>query len=216
MIISAFEGTSMRKLFLLGIILLNAFFVAGFSPPVQSNNATITILNHKNEVTTTITDGDQIRIRVTLPQAVSAQEAIMFMLDNTALPAGSCLLTSGHTSCETDSFASLGWHWGPNGLAQNTRTVQAKTDKGDLLGQSDPIAVSPRPVVLVPGFLSNWQTWQSYLQPNGYLDSLGLKGFAVGDGQVPGSLDAGNPLHPTARTNTIAQNAEVLKQYISN
>ena len=206
----------MRRLFLSGIILLNVVFLQGFSFPIQSNNATIGILDRKNQMTTKITDGDTIRIQVTLPQAVSEQETITFAIGDMLLPGGSCIIISGKASCTTDLFASLGWYWDPNGVAQNTRLIQAKNDKGELIGQSDAITISPRPVVFVHGFLSNWQTWMRYLQPNGYLASLGLKGFAVGDGQVPGALNTGNPLNPSGRTNTIAQNAEVLGQYISN
>jgi hypothetical protein len=44
----------------------------------------------------------------------------------------------------------------------------------------------------------------------------GWKGFAVGDGQVPGAMTTGEFTNPAIRTNTIAQNAEILGQYISN
>ncbi len=206
----------MRKLLLVLIIFLNTFFIQGFSSTSQSNQATITILNRANQVTTQITDGDTIRIQITLPQAVSAQETITFILGDISLAGGSCIITSGNKSCTTDPFTSLGWHWDPNGVAQNTRTVSAKNADGELIGGSNPITVLPRPVVLVHGFVSNWQAWNSYLQPNGFLDSLGLKGFAVGDGQVPGVMNTGVITNPMGHTNTIAQNAKVLGQYISN
>jgi pimeloyl-ACP methyl ester carboxylesterase len=85
-----------------------------------------------------------------------------------------------------------------------------------VIGQSNPITVAPRPVILVHGFISNWQTWSSYLSSNGYLGSLGLQGFAVGDGQVDGVLNTGVITNPAGRTNSIAQNAELLGEYISN
>jgi pimeloyl-ACP methyl ester carboxylesterase len=69
-------------------------------------------------------------------------------------------------------------------------------------------------VVLVHGFLSNWQTWNSYLDNTGFLASMGLHGFAVGDGQVPGIMKTGQITNPAGHTNTIAQNAEILGQYI--
>ncbi len=83
-----------------------------------------------------------------------------------------------------------------------------------LLGNSQPIDVKPRPVVLVHGFISNWQTWNNYLGPDGFLASMGLQGFAVGDGQVPGVLNTGVITNPAGHTNTLAQNAEILGQYI--
>jgi pimeloyl-ACP methyl ester carboxylesterase len=66
------------------------------------------------------------------------------------------------------------------------------------------------------GFLSNWETWKPYLGPDGYLASMGLEGFAVGDGQFPGVLNTGSPSNPAGKTNSIAQNAEVLGQYIAS
>jgi pimeloyl-ACP methyl ester carboxylesterase len=83
-----------------------------------------------------------------------------------------------------------------------------------VIGVSQPIQVSPRPVVMVHGFISNWQTWNSYLGNTGYLASIGLQGFAVGDGQVPGVLNTGEITDPVRRTNSIAQNAEILGQYV--
>src|SRR6266508_3487505 len=206
----------MRKIFLMVIIFLNMLFVQGFSFTAQANEATVTILNRKNQATTQITDGDYIRIQITLPQNVSAQATILFTLGEMSLQAGSCVIPSGETTCTTDLFASLGWRWHPNRIVQNRRIVQAKNANGELIGQSDTVTVFPRPVVMVHGFVSNWQTWNSYLQPGGFLDSLGLKGFAVGDGQVPGVMNTGVITNPVGRTNTIAQNAEILGQYISN
>lgn len=75
---------------------------------------------------------------------------------------------------------------------------------------------SDRPVVMVHGFGSNWQAWEQYLGADGYLASVGLQGFAVGDGQVEGTLNTGNPLRPQAQTNTIAENAAILGEYIEN
>ena len=206
----------MRKLLLVLIVFLNTFFIQGFSPAAQSNEAIITILDRRNQTTTQITDGDTIHIQITLPQAVSAQETITFTLGDIALAGGSCIITSGNKSCRTDSFTSLGWHWDPNGVAQSRRVIQATNNADKLIGESNPITVLPRPVVLVHGFVSNWQAWNSYLQPNGFLDLLGLKGFAVGDGQVPGAMNTGVITNPVGHTNTIAQNAEILGQYISN
>jgi pimeloyl-ACP methyl ester carboxylesterase len=206
----------MRKLILVVIMFLNTFWVQGFSYVVQSNPAKITILNRANEAATTITDGDSIRIQITLPQAVPTDESITFSLGDAALPGGSCIISAGKTTCATDTLATLGWHWDPNGVAHNTRVVQAKNNRGAWIEESDPVTVISRPVILVHGFISNWETWKLYLQPDGYLASLGLQGFAVGDGQVPGVLNTGVITNPVARTNTLAQNAEILGQYISN
>lgn len=182
----------------------------------QTSENHIIVLNGRGESTTEITDGDNIRLQITLSRSVNEPETIAFTLGNASLPAGSCVITSGETSCTTDAFSALGWYWDPNGLAQDTRIVYAKTNQGETVGQSNPIAVKPRPVVLVHGFISNWQAWTSYLEADGFLGSIGLKGFAVGDGQVEGALNTGVITNPPGRTNSIAQNAEILGQYISN
>lgn len=204
----------MRRLFLTLTILLNLLFVYGFAP-LQQSDATITILNRADQSTSQITDGDSIRIQITLSQPVTKPENIIFNLDNKFFPFGSCTITSGNTSCKTDSFLSLGWHWDLHGVAKNTHAVLALNESSGIIGQSNPVTILPRPVVMVHGFISNWETWTSYLGINGYLSSIGEPGFAVGDGQVPGILNTGEMFNPVARTNTMGQNAEILKQYIA-
>jgi len=206
----------MYKKVLTFVVLLVFLFGQGFTSSAQFSNTKIVILNRNGQPAMQITDGDQIRVQVTLPQAVSSAEMLTFTLGEASLPAGSCVIASGGTSCVTDAFSSFGWYWDPNGAAQGTRIVQAKNSTGDLVGQSEPITIAPRPVVLVHGFISYWQTWIPYTQSNGFLQSIGLKGYAVGDGQVDGTLNTGVMTNPTGRTNSIAQNAEILGQYISN
>lgn len=70
------------------------------------------------------------------------------------------------------------------------------------------------PVVLVHGLNSSARVWQDYTGERGFLASIGRRGFAVGDGQAPGVLDMGDWTTPTARTNTIAENAAILAAYI--
>ena len=171
------------------------------------------MLDRNNQPTTQITDGDMIQLQITFPQPVTQQENINFLFDDTTV--GSCLIPSGNTTCKTDPFPSLGWHWSVIGFAQDTAIILADTEKDGVVAQSDTITIKPRPVVLVYGFISNAQTWTPYLGDNGYLASLGLHGFAIDDDQVPGKMNTGNILEPASRTNTIAQNAEVLGQYIN-
>lgn len=71
------------------------------------------------------------------------------------------------------------------------------------------------PVVLVHGLNSTFSTWAPYLGPDGFLATIGRQGYAVGDGQAPGTMLTGDPDDPFAPTNTIAQNAEVLRDYIA-
>lgn len=76
--------------------------------------------------------------------------------------------------------------------------------------------LSDRPVILVHGFISNYTAWNAYLGPGGFLAQDNLHGFAVGDGQAPGALNTGNRSDPALRTNTIAENAAILGEYIQS
>ena len=191
----------------------------GFAPAVQmgqSSDAMITLLNRSGQTTTQITDGDSIRIRITLPQPVQSLQNITFTLGDATLAVGSCSLLVGQTTCETELTPALGWYWHSTGTPQEVRFVNAVTEEGQIpVGGSQSVQVSPRPVVLVHGFISSWETWNRYFGPDGYLTSLGLHGFAVGDGQVPGVMNTGVITNPTGHTNSIAQNAEILGQYIA-
>ncbi|MGE5463708.1 MAG: esterase/lipase family protein [Syntrophothermus sp.] len=205
----------MRKLFFIFLILLSIFYVHGNSRAAQSSTANVILLNRQNRVTTQITDGDMVQIQVTLSQPVQATQNIFFTLDNVTMPLGSCTIPGGKTGCTTDPFPALGWYWDSGGVPQSARTVNAVSVQGQPpIGSSTPIHVKPRPVVMVHGFISHWQTWQNYLSPGGFLNSIGLQGYAVGDGQVPGVLNTGTVTNPAGRTNTIAQNAGILGQYI--
>ena len=203
----------MRRTLLTLTVLLSLLSVSGFNPFQQSN--TLSILNRAGQPTAQITDGDTLKLQITLSQSVTQQENITFTLGDQSTPVTACVIPSGNTTCTTEAFSALGWHWSANGVAQNTRVVQAFKANGELIASSNQITVAPRPVVMVHGFISYWETWKPYLSETGFLAPLGISGFAVGDGQVPGKLNTGDMLKPTERTNTIGQNAEILSQYIA-
>ena len=167
----------MRRFISVLFILLRTLSIYGFLP-IQQTQANITITNRNHQTVTQMTDGDTIQIQIKLPQPVTQRETIHFKFAENSFAVGNCVITSGNTGCATDPFPSLGWHWDPNGVAQNKRVIEAVDENGNPLGQSNPITVAPRPVIMVHGFLSSWQTWKPYLDSNGYLASLGLQGFA--------------------------------------
>ena len=205
----------MRRTFCPLFILLVSLLASAFNPLPQDTLPDVSILNRKNEIVLQITDGDNIQIRVTILQRASEAINVRFVFENDPQTIGSCVIPSGKNSCTTASILTLGWHWDANGIAQNTRVIKAFRSEGTLLGLTSPITVLPRPVVMVYGFISNWETWKPYLGPAGFLAALGIPSFAVGDGQVPGTLNTGEMFNPAKRTNTIAQNAEILGQYIA-
>jgi len=205
----------MRRTFCPLFILLVSLLASAFNPLPQDTLPDVSILNRKNEIVLQITDGDNIQIRVTILQRASEAINVRFVFENDPQTIGSCVIPSGKNSCTTASILTLGWHWDASGAVQNTRVIKAFRPEGTLLGLTSPITVLPRPVVMVYGFISNWETWKPYLGPAGFLATVGIPGFAVGDGQVPGTLNTGEMFNPAKRTNTIAQNAEILGQYIA-
>ena len=192
----------MRRIFLTLIVLLSLLSISGFTGLQQNPEINIVIINRNNQTAAQITYSDTLKLQITLSQSVAQQETITFKLGGQASSVAICVIPNGKTTCATESFSALGWHWDPNGVTQNTRTVQAFNDNNETFGQSNPITVSPRPVVMVHGFLSNPETWAPYVGANGYLASMGVQGFAVGDGQVPGKLNTGDIDRKSTRLNS--------------
>ena len=205
----------MQRTFRPIFILLVLVLASAFNPLRQDTLPDVSLLNRKNEIVLQIIDGDRVQIRVTIPQLASEEISVRFVFENDPQTIGSCVIPSGKNSCTTSSILTLGWHWDASGVAQNIRVVKAFNPDGTLLGLTSPITILPRPVVMVYGFISNWETWKPYLGPTGFLATLGIPGFAIGDGQVLGILNTGEMFNPAKRTNTIAQNAEILGQYIA-
>jgi len=206
------RGTMRRFLTLL--LLSTIISIPNLVSLAQVNTATLMLLDRTGQTKTQITDGDTVQIQITLPQAVAQETRISFSL-NGITTVGACAIAANSDTCLTEKFSALGWYWDSNGNPQNTIHLQAANNNGEVISESDAIMIKPRPVVMVHGFISYWQTWEPYLGTNGFLAPLGLSGFAVGDGQVPGVLNTGDMFNPVGRTNTIAQNAEIMSQYIN-
>jgi pimeloyl-ACP methyl ester carboxylesterase len=181
--------------------------------PPQAAGAEVAVLNRGGAAVTHITDGDRIRLQARLAVAAGAATLVTFTLDPDSLPTGACTVAAGHAECATEPFMALGWHWSAGGQAAPRRTVTAATASGPLASAG--VDVAARPVVMVHGFVSSAKAWESYLGAAGFLASIGVPAYAVGDGQAPGTLNTGSLTTPSARTNTIAENAAVLRDYIA-
>lgn len=202
-----------RSCLTLGLL---AFYLAAPAAPTAAQTTTLVqVLDAQNVPLAKLVDGNRISLKITLPQAVSASTPIDFLLVDVPAPVASCTIGAGQTACQTAVFPALGWAWDATGTHQTERTVQAQTG-GRVIGESETFALTPRPVVMVHGFNSNADAWKKYLGAEGYLASIGLQGYAVGDGQVAGVMRTGSQTEPLARTNTIAQNAAILGAYIRN
>lgn len=191
-----------------------ALLVAPWSrADLASPSGQVQVLDRQGDQVNRITDGDTIRIRVSLAQPTSQATPLDLSLVGVAQPVATCTVAAGGASCTTESVAALGWYWEDGGRPSPTRTIEAKT--GDVAIGAVTIQVAPRPVVMVHGFASSWQAWVNYLGPSGYLAGNGLSGYAVGDGQVAGAMNTGSLNDPNGRTNTIAENAAILGDYIA-
>jgi pimeloyl-ACP methyl ester carboxylesterase len=206
----------MRKI-ITSLLLLSVAFALMRTPPVhgQAGLPQIALLDRDAYTVTSIVDGNQVRLRIRLDADVSGEARVAFTTQNVDGPLAECVIQTGSDSCDTPPFPALGWYWNPDGSAQPQRTIHASVNGIQVPG-SLTVNVIPRPVVMVHGFNSDFTAWTNYLGPNGYLMELGLQGFAVGDGQVPGVMDTGSLSDPFKRTNSIAQNAVILGEYIEN
>jgi len=182
------------------------------SRPSQAQ-ATISVLDRNGAPITHLIDGDRIKLGVVLPARTSQPARMAFRLDGDDVLVAECTVPSGADNCQTEPFLSLGWYWSKGGQARANR--QIRTSANDvLLAASADMRVAARPAVMVHGFSSSAEAWQTYLGSHGFLAAIGLAGFAVGDGQIGGTLNTGNIANPTGRTNTIAENARILGEYI--
>ena len=185
--------------------------------PVATTPATLELLNGQSAKIDSMTDGDAVKLRVTLERPTDLALVASFKFADDERQIDKCIITPGAQSCETKVAHALGWYWGKDGKGRAEREIRAESGDPDMMKFSVTanLSVSRRPVVLVHGLASNAATWAEYTKQDGYLAGIGLRGFAVGDGQVEGAMFAGDPSQPIKQTKTIAQNAEELARYIA-
>lgn len=192
------------KVFLLISILLG--LVAPIPVRAQTYSLTIEILDKESHLVSKTVDGNSVQIRVTLSRITNSETTVDFFLERQSI--GSCVIATKQDTCTTDLIKTLGWFYGDGGVPTSLRKIQARTGKE--VGEFN-LNLSPRPVVLVHGLISTSEKFNEYL---GYLESIGLKGYAVGDGQFDGKLNMGDLNNPAKPTLTIAENAAQLDVYI--
>jgi pimeloyl-ACP methyl ester carboxylesterase len=188
--------------------------------PTPANPATVEVLNRQMTKIDSLTDGDAVKLKVTMNQPAELAHVASFKFAEDERQVGRCIIAVGKQSCEIEVAPALGWYWSKDGKGLNERELRAESgDPGlpDTMKFSGAVKmrIAPRPVVLVHGVTSSAATWASYTKPDGYLAALGLRGFAVGDGQAEGVMSTGDTSQPLKQTNTIAQNAEELARYIA-
>jgi pimeloyl-ACP methyl ester carboxylesterase len=178
------------------------------------------LLNRQGAPVRALTDGDWVKLTVSRETESPLALAIAFTIGEEARVVARCIIGQGESRCETALAPSLGWFWSKGGKTETERELRVATSDPGIPKELKfsavmKLRVAPRPVVLVHGFTSTASTWQAYTKADGFLASAGLRGFAVGDGQAEGVMATGDLAQPLRLTNTIAQNAEVLRRYIA-
>lgn len=204
----------MRRFWLLwGLFLALVVLSSGGRPAGAVGR--IEVIDRQGVSTNRLVDGNHIRLRITLDEAVGQTAQVSFDLDAPGKRVAGCTILAGENDCESEITPALGWYWGFGEVAAGQRRVTASVDGSAVEGMAV-VDVAPRPVVLVHGFNSDYTAWANYLGPQGYLASIGVPAYAVGDGQVEGVMNTGSLSDPTRRTNTLVQNAQILQAYIGN
>jgi pimeloyl-ACP methyl ester carboxylesterase len=188
--------------------------------PAAASPATVEVLNGQSARIDSLFDGDAVKLKVTLENAVEMAYVASFKFADDDRQIDKCIIAPGAQSCETKVAPALGWYWGKDGKAQTEREIRAESGDRELAAVINfsgtvKLRVSARPVVFVHGLASNAAGWAGYTKQDGYLAAMGLRGFAVGDGQAEGEMSLGDPSQPFKRTKTIAQNAEEIARYVA-
>ena len=175
----------------------------------QQPAAQLTVLDRADEPVTALVDGNRVRFAIELARVARQPITISFQLgapdglSGGSLPGAvhlaECGIPRAGRGCTTSAVTTLGWYWDGDAQVRPQRVLRAfdaaAADSEPPLATRQ-IGVSPRPVVLVHGFAATYNTWKEYLGPSGFLAQAGLHGFAVGDGQVTGTMHTGKLLQP--------------------
>ncbi|MFZ5922478.1 MAG: alpha/beta fold hydrolase [Chloroflexota bacterium] len=205
----------MRRVIFSLLVFGSMFIVSLGAVHAQGAGAQLTILDKNGDAITSLTDGDRVSLGIQLDSPLDSEAQVDFLLAGVDSPVAGCRLEAGVSACRSEAFWTLGWFWSADGTRRPQRGLTAQID-GQPVNGSLSLTIAPRPVVMVHGFNANFHTWDAYLGPQGYLATLGLRGYAVGDGQVEGVMNTGSLSDPAARTNSIAGNAAILGEYIAN
>ncbi|WP_436763651.1 PKD domain-containing protein [Streptosporangium sp. V21-05] len=171
-----------------------------------------------------VTDGNPVRASVSMSNPADRPIAAELRLSyeassgkRTPIPGGKIDVTlpPHETVKEQVVWDTTGAFWEKAGLPADVRTVKAEIVVGGVTRHSagHRLSMRPKPVVLVHGYKSDQQAWDEY---KSFLSTRTgtLKGYAVGDGQVPGTLSTGSLSNPLAATLSIKENAEQEALYI--
>ncbi len=202
------------------LVAISTWPLSGEPQKGPTNEAKVEVFDRQGKPLTSLTDGDSVKLKATISLVSELAVLASFSFADDPRQIGKCIIPSGKSVCETEVMPALGWRWGKGGKPQSEREVRAQPGDPGLppllkFSATTKLQISPRPVVLVHGMASSAATWAAYTKQDGYLASIGLRGFAAGDGQADGAMVTGDVTQPLKPTNTIAENAEILGRYIT-
>ena len=201
------------RLVVAGSLAAAGMFWVSLTAHSQSIGGEVSVRDRAGAAVVRLVDGNRVSLEASLPESVLAEQGVVFRLAGSEHDLAGCTIPAGSDQCTSDPFEASGWYWTDAGEPINLRVVNAITPAGEILGTSAELSIAARPVVMVHGFSSNSSAWNAYLGAEGYLAEVGVPAFAVGDEQVPGTMNTGNIANPEGRTNTIAENAAILNEY---
>jgi pimeloyl-ACP methyl ester carboxylesterase len=187
-------------------------------PESEPPSLSLTFRNAAGHEIDKTVDGNAVRLVAMLGSAARDAITVTFGLEEAfpgehEEPLGTCTVAAGADSCEFPLRVD-GWGWF-GGEPLGSRLVFSGTSEEPPATASKAIAVAPKPIVLVHGLNSDQNSWINWIKPGGYLDSRGLPGYAVDDGQFgTRRMNTGIPSQPKTPTLSISENAQVLAEYV--
>lgn len=111
---------------------------------------------------------------------------------------------------------SSGYAWFDDGRPRLVQRIKAEVeDRGKKVDDmTRNLKVAPKPLVLVHGLWSNWKAWQTWQNILTTSHSYDWKAFPVGEKPEHGRMNTGEEMGNFGPTNTIAQNAIELGNYV--
>lgn len=111
---------------------------------------------------------------------------------------------------------SSGYAWFDDGRPRLMQRIKAEVeDKGKKVDDmTRNLKVAPKPLVLVHGLWSNWRAWEPWQNILTTSHSFDWKAFPVGEKPEHGRMNTGEEMGNFGPTNTIAQNAAELGNYV--
>ncbi|MBX3290463.1 MAG: alpha/beta hydrolase [Acidobacteria bacterium] len=109
-----------------------------------------------------------------------------------------------------------GFAWYDDGRPRYVQRVKAELLENDkkVDERTENLKIAPKPLILVHGLWSNWRAWETWQNILTTSHSYDWKAFPVGEKPGNGVMNTGGGFMSSDRTNTIAQNAEQVKNYI--